>query len=97
MPIRVAGKFGQYALTYNNVILENYTKEGKKIKQVYLPQYHSSAQESKAIAEFDAQAVTAWKKTGYSVIPIRVDVENLQANGSLNCRVNEIRELTSAL
>lgn len=62
------------------------------MKRVYLPQYADTAHHREEIAKLDAKAVEAWQKTGFDVVTVRMDIENLNMNGSLDCRVNETRE-----
>jgi hypothetical protein len=67
------------SFTYNNCLIEDFEKEGKHIKRVFLPIIGVDA--------FDNYAIDAYKQQGFEVFPIRME-EISKQYGELRCITN---------
>lgn len=74
------------SVSYNNVLVE----KDKSGSYVYVPQYSNNWNLNELWKNRDLEAIEYWKKTGFNVIPIRVDLESPKWWWSLHCRMREI-------
>jgi hypothetical protein len=81
--IRLPFKFSQTtswpSFTYNNCIMENFEKDGKEVKRVFLP--------TVGVDYFDNHAIKEYEKQGFEVHPVPMGhVSKLQ--GTIRCSTN---------
>lgn len=79
-------KFWTLSISYNNVLIEKYNSGS----YVYVPQYNNNTILSELWKNRDLEAIKAWEKTGFTVIPVRVDLNTLEWWWSLHCRMVEL-------
>lgn len=70
-------------VSFTNKEMEDYIKDGKHIKRVFLPQYN--------IESLDKEAVRIYKEMGYEIIPIDSS-EISRYNGSIRCKTQMVKD-----
>jgi len=75
---------GDYPMSYNNVLVENFKDGNEQVTQVSLPQY--------GIPELDKIAIKVYQKAGIKVIPIDGLLPGIYQMGALDCLTSEKRE-----
>lgn len=70
-------------LTYQNVLIENYTDaSGRQVKRVYLPVY--------GLPRLDATAADLYRAEGFEVVPIDAALLSTRLGGGIRCAVGEL-------
>lgn len=70
---------GMPYISYNNCLMERFTKDGEEVKRVFLPQY--------GIEKLDGYARSTWESKGFEVIPMELGALSAYW-GALRCISN---------
>lgn len=92
--------YDEKMITYNNVLIENYEKDGRQIKKVYLPQYYFGKRDTPQYKRTDIDyerlnlnARDVYEAQGFEVVPVLIHEDVISHQGSLNCITFEDREM----
>jgi arginine deiminase len=87
LPFKFGGSTGMPTFTYNNCIMENFDKDGKQVKRVFLP--------TVGVDYFDNYAVKEYEKKGFEVHTIPMGhVSKLL--GTIRCTTNWLERTEKA-
>jgi len=79
LPYRFAGHPGLPNFTYNNCLIEDFEKDGARVKRVFLPVI--------GVDYFDQYAIKTYEEQGYQVIPLPMGHVSMLM-GELRCVTN---------